>query len=305
MAVLVVVVTAGALLGAPAAAHGVKREFWIKAVPMNWNVVPNGRNGIEGETFTPQQTMMRAVVYRRYTRNWGRRLPNRSDVSADNDGIPGPLIRARVGDDIVVHFKNADTVFKRPHSMHFHGTFYRFGSDGSFIPGFSGPGGAVKPGRTFTYRLHAGIDSAGIWPYHDHSPSMDASIAGGLYGAMSILGPGQRRPDREFVVYFESQMGFNTINGRAFVGNTPVFHGRVGEDVQFDVLALGSDTHTFHVHGHRWRDPDGTTIDTRTVGPAESFAVRFREDVPGTWLYHCHVEQHMMRGMIGIYRVRR
>jgi len=27
--------------------------------------------------------------------------------------------------------------------------------------------------------------------------------------------------------------------------------------------------------------------------------------VPGTWLYHCHVEEHMMNGMIGIYRVTR
>jgi FtsP/CotA-like multicopper oxidase with cupredoxin domain len=27
--------------------------------------------------------------------------------------------------------------------------------------------------------------------------------------------------------------------------------------------------------------------------------------VTGTWLYHCHVESHMMNGMIGLYRVRR
>jgi FtsP/CotA-like multicopper oxidase with cupredoxin domain len=44
--------------------------------------------------------------------------------------------------------------------------------------------------------------------------------------------------------------------------------------------------------------------DTRTVGPAESFRVRWTEDAPGTWLYHCHVEGHMGRGMIGLYRVR-
>jgi len=41
------------------------------------------------------------------------------------------------------------------------------------------------------------------------------------------------------------------------------------------------------------------------VGPAESFRVTWREDAPGTWLYHCHVEQHMERGMIGIYQVSR
>ena len=54
-----------------------------------------------------------------------------------------------------------------------------------------------------------------------------------------------------------------TINGRAFVGNTPVFRARVGETVQWDVLSLGDDFHTFHVHGHRWRTPDGAVRDTQ------------------------------------------
>jgi FtsP/CotA-like multicopper oxidase with cupredoxin domain len=70
-------------------------------------------------------------------------------------------------------------------------------------------------------------------------------------------------------------------------------------------MAMGSEHHTFHVHGHRWVQPDGTPEDTQTVGPAESLKVRWREDAPGTWLYHCHVEAHMMAGMIGIYRVKR
>ena len=126
--------------------------------------------------------------------------------------------------------------------MHFHGVHYPFGSDGSFIPGFSGAGGDVMPGKTFTYQLRAGADSAGVWPYHDHSPSMMDSIAGGMYGALSILPAGVPRAKREFVTFFESHLGFETINGRAFVGNTPVLHSRVGDSVQWDVLALGDET---------------------------------------------------------------
>jgi FtsP/CotA-like multicopper oxidase with cupredoxin domain len=231
-------------------------------------------------------------------------MTNQPGVSADNDGIPGPLIRARVGDTILVHFKNLDNECERPHSMHFHGVRYAFGSDGAYIPGFSGRGARVKPGDTYTYRLEAGPDAAGVWPYHDHSPSMSDSISGGMYGALSILGRDEAPPDREFVVYFGEQLDFRTVNGRAFVGNTPVFRAKVGEVVQWDVLAIGDLHHTFHVHGHRWQIPRGSE-DTRTIGPAESFAVRWREDVPGTWLYHCHVEDHMMTGMIGIYRVTR
>ena len=286
-----------------AAADGPRHvvEVWVAAVPVTWNVVPNGHDAIGHMEHAPSETTFRTVVYREFTRDFAKPIPN----AAGNRGIQGPLIHARVGDTILVHFRNLDTTFNRPHSMHFHGVHYRFGSDGSYIPGFSGPGANVKPGQTFTYRLVAGPESAGVWPYHDHSPSMMDSIEGGLYGTLSILAPGEKAPDREFVVYLESQQGFMTINGRAFVGNTPVFRARVGETVQWDVLSLGDDFHTFHVHGHRWRTPDGAVRDTQVIGPAESYKIRWREDAPGTWLYHCHVESHMMNGMIGIYRVTR
>ena len=104
---------------------------------------------------------------------------------------------------------------------------------------------------------------------------MDDSIAGGLYGALSILGPGEPTPDREFVVYLETTLDFKTIDGRAFVGNTPVFHAKVGDLVQWDVLTLGDDHHTFHVHGHRWQDPGRRRHrHDHGVGPAESFRIR-------------------------------
>jgi manganese oxidase len=285
--------------GGARAAGGHVVEYWIAAVPVTWNVVPNERNAIEHVTFSPAQTAFRTVVYRQFTKDWAKVLPGQSRL-----GIQGPLIRARVGDTILVHFENLDNVRNEPHSMHFHGVHYRPGSDGAYIPGFSGPGANVKPGQTFTYRLVAKADSVGIWPYHDHSPSMEDSIAGGMYGALSIRPRNEKLPDHEFVVFFESQLGFMTVDGRAFVGNTPVFRARVGDTVQWDVLALGDDFHTFHVHGHRWRAADGSFQDTRTLGPAESFAFRWVEDAPGVWLYHCHVEAHMMNGMIGIYVVK-
>jgi FtsP/CotA-like multicopper oxidase with cupredoxin domain len=161
----------------------------------------------------------------------------------------------------------------------------------------------VKFGRTWTYRLTAGRDSVGVWPYHDHSPSMHDSIDGGMFGMLSILGRRERAPDREFQVVFSPFGKFMAIDGRAFVGNTPVFSSTVGQLFQWDVMAMGSDHHTFHVHGHRWLTPGGIARDTQTIGPAESYRFRWREEYPGTWLYHCHVEDHMMRGMIGIYQV--
>jgi manganese oxidase len=278
-------------------------DVWVAAVPMQWNIVPNGRDGIMGTAVSPAESVLSTVVYRRYSPGWRKPLENAPRSSADGLAIPGPLIKARVGDHLRIHFKNMDTLRHEPHSMHFHGVTYAPASDGAYIPGFSGPGANVPVGHTFTYRLTAGPDSAGVWPYHDHSPSMMDSIDGGMFGMLSILGRHEQAPDREFEVVF-APMGknFMTIDGRAFVGNTPVFRAKVGELVQWDVMAMGSDFHTFHVHGHRWVTSDGAR-DTQTIGPAETYRIRWREDAPGTWLYHCHVEDHMMHGMIGIYRV--
>jgi manganese oxidase len=287
-----------ALVGpSPSPASAATRHAWVAAVPTTWNAVPNARDAIHGTRFDRAETVFPTVVYRRYTRGWGRQLPRGA-------GFTGPLIRARVGDRLRIHFKNLDTLRDEPHSMHFHGVEYKPSSDGVWLPLFSGKGGNVKPGESFTYRLTAGPASAGFWPYHDHSASMEESIDGGMYGGLSIAGRREQRADREFVVTFAPWHGFQTIDGRAFVGNTPVFEARVGETVQWDVMGMGSEFHTFHVHGHRWRTDGGTPEDTRGLGPAESFRVRWREDAPGTWFYHCHVEEHMMQGMIGLYKVK-
>ena len=74
--------------------------------------------------------------------------------------------------------------------------------------------------------------------------------------------------------------------------------------MQWDVLALGSEHHTFHVHGHRWRERGRRATRGRSGRPRASGSAGARTR-PGTWLYHCHVEQHMEHGMIGIYRVSR
>ena len=303
VAALAALISMGAAVHA-APAGAATRHYWVAAVPVTWNTVPNQRDAILGVRHPPSETVFGTVVYRRYTRGWRKPMRNTPAGSSNQDLMPGPLIRARTGDRIRVHFKNLDTVFRRSHSMHFHGVHYRPSSDGAFVPGFSGGDGDVRPRRSWTYRLRAGADSIGAWAYHDHSPSMHASIEGGMWGMLSILGRHEQAPDREFVVVFAPMGRFQSIDGRAFVGNTPVFTAFTGQLVQWDVMAMGSEHHTFHVHGHRWRER-GTAVDTKTVGPAESFRIRWREEDPGTWLYHCHVETHMEQGMIGIYRVAR
>ncbi|MCC6831852.1 MAG: multicopper oxidase domain-containing protein [Thermoleophilia bacterium] len=279
-----------------------RREYWIKAVNVRWDVVPNGKDALHGIAIPAEKRILTAVVYRAYTRGWKRRLPNTA-AAGDNDGIPGPVIEARVGDEVIVHFKNEDRHYRQKHSMHFHAFTYAPASDGAFIPQVSGRGANVPVGRSFTYRLVAGPQSYGTWPYHDHSSTMHDSIPRGLYGAVVIYRRNEALPDRRFVVAFGEHLGFNTINGRAFVGNVPTFRARTGETVEWNVLAVGELFHTFHPHGHRWISPGGVPIDNQDLGPGSSFRIRWKEDAPGNWLYHCHVESHQMNGMIGLYRV--
>jgi manganese oxidase len=304
VALTILLATGVAALAAAPAAGAATREFWVAAVPVTWNMIPNQFDNITGARFDPAQTVMGTVVYRRFTRGWRRPLPN-TPTSGNQNLIPGPLLRARVGDRIQVHFRNLDFARRDPHSMHFHGVEYPPSSDGAFVPGVSGRDGNVRPGQSWTYRLTAGPNSVGAWPYHDHSPSMHDSIDGGMYGMLSIFRRDEPLPDREFVVVFARMGDFQTIDGRAFVGNTPVLRSRTDDLVQWDVMAMGSEHHSFHVHGHRWLAAGGVPRDTETVGPAESFRIRWREHDPGTWLYHCHVEEHMALGMIGTYQVTR
>ena len=109
-------------------------------MPVTWNVVPNGRNAIEGETFTPRGDTFKTIVYRRYTKDWAQPLRDDPKVVGDNDGIPGPLLRARVGDRILVHFKNLDNGFEPPALDALPRRRVPVGSDGAYMPGFSGPG---------------------------------------------------------------------------------------------------------------------------------------------------------------------
>ncbi|HEX2772144.1 MAG TPA: hypothetical protein VHN18_06900, partial [Micromonosporaceae bacterium] len=76
----------------------------MAATPVLWNMAPNGRDHITGAQLDPAQIVLPTTAYRRYSRGWRRPLAN-SPMSGNQNLIPGPLIRARVGDRLVIHFK--------------------------------------------------------------------------------------------------------------------------------------------------------------------------------------------------------
>ena len=98
------------------------------------------------------------------------------DAWTYNGTIPGPMIRVKVGDRLIVHFTNN---LPRPSTIHWHGLRVPIDMDG--IPGYSQE--PVQPGGTFTYDFV--VPDAGIFWYHPHVMSA-AQVGFGLYGAFLV-----------------------------------------------------------------------------------------------------------------------
>ena len=98
-----------------------------------------------------------------------------------NGDIPGPLLRAKVGDRLVVHFKNS---LPEETTIHWHGLRIPAAMDGA--PGHGQP--AVPPGGTFEYSFT--LPDAGTFWYHPHFNSA-AQVAAGLYGPLIVDDPAE------------------------------------------------------------------------------------------------------------------
>jgi FtsP/CotA-like multicopper oxidase with cupredoxin domain len=105
--------------------------------------------------------------------------------------VPGPLLEAKRGDRVRVHYRSelpAET------TVHWHGLQLPNASDGT--PSSQVP---VPPGGSFVYEFVA--EDAGTFWYHPHMHA-DVMIERGLYGAVRILGTAEpsAAQDRVFVL---------------------------------------------------------------------------------------------------------
>jgi FtsP/CotA-like multicopper oxidase with cupredoxin domain len=279
---------------------GPTREYWIAAEERPWNIVPTHRDQMMAEPVKQGKTTFNAYGYRAYSANFEAPLGPAT--------VPGPLLEAEVGETVVVHFRNK---LRSTVTMHPHGIFYSNEMDGAYKGKFTDPGGFVQRNRTFTYVWEAKEGTEGTWLYHDHGPLDPLPVFKGLFGPLVIRPKGEVRPNREFFLAFHTwdpgttglKGNYFCVNGKAYAGNTPTLEAKVGDRVAMHVYGVDNFFHTFHLHGHRWEEPDGTIVDNKTFGPADSFRLEFVEDNPGRWFYHCHVFQHLHQGMNGWYLV--
>ena len=118
-------------------------------------------------------------------------IGGREAMATTVDGtLPGPLLRMREGEEVVLRVRNELDVDS---SLHWHGILLPPGMDG--VPGISFDG--IQPGETFEYRYR--LQQAGTYWYHSHSGLQEQA---GVYAPL-IVDPAGVEPvqyDREIVI---------------------------------------------------------------------------------------------------------
>ncbi|TYG74102.1 hypothetical protein ES288_D04G155700v1 [Gossypium darwinii] len=102
------------------------------------------------------------------------RLCNRQVITAVNDSLPGPSLRVREGDKLIIHVFN-----KSPYNMtiHWHGVFQLLSAwaDGPEMITQC----AIRPGNKYTYKFRI-INQEGTLFWHAHSSFLRATLHGAI-----------------------------------------------------------------------------------------------------------------------------
>lgn len=180
-----------------------------------------------------------------------------------------------------------------------------------------------------------------MWMYHSHVDEVKDTNSG-LVGAIIVTRRGMARADgtpkdvaKEFVTLFsifdensswylgdnlttviknphsidpnnkdflESNLKYS-INGYIY-GNMPMMTMTQGEHVRWYVAGMGgeADLHTPHWHGNTVVI-SGMRTDVAQVLPMGMAVADMTPDNPGIWLFHCHVNEHLINGMLTRYQV--
>lgn len=247
-----------------------------------------------------------------------------------NGSIPGPMIRARVGDTVEIHLTNPSTN-SMPHNIDLHAV--------------NGPGGGagvttVNPGETKAFSFKA--KTAGLFAYHCAAGIVADHIANGMYGAI-LIEPANGLPtvDHEFYVgqsefYTDTDTGAKPANGAeatldmqkmmdenpsyvVFNGKTKSLEGanalqaKVGETVRLYVVNGGPNLiSSFHVIGEifdqawdygSFESPALKGIQTILVPPGGATVVDFKLDYPGDYKLVDHAIMRVSKGAVGTLHV--
>ncbi len=214
------------------------------------------------------------------------------EAYAYNGMVPGPQLRAEVGDRIRIILHNDLPV---PTTIHSHGLFVPPEMDG--VPVISQP--AVMPGETFTYEYT--LRNAGSHMYHSHFMA-EEQVPMGLLGAFIVTDPDatdEPEADVDYAMILnDGPLGF-TINGKGFPATEPLVLQQ-GQTIRIRYMNEGLQIHPMHLHGipqlviakDGWTLPAPHFEDTVLVAPGERIDVVVEATEVGTWAFHCHILTH-------------
>lgn len=232
-----------------------------------------------------------------------------------NGHVNGPVIEAVEGERVRIYVTNE---LPAPTTVHWHGLILPNGMDG--VSGLTQP--PIPPGETWRYEFD--LVQHGTYMFHSHHDTMTQEGLG-LTGMFIIHPRAAYSPavDRDFALLLHeyhiptgasrpdpnemSDFNVLTINGKVFPYVEPLVV-RTGQRVRMRIGNLSAmDHHPMHVHGFEFRVTamDGQRIPealqrkrvTTLVGVGETRDIEFVADIPGDWIFHCHMTHHVMNQM--------
>uniref|UniRef100_A0A4W6DC74 ferroxidase n=1 Tax=Lates calcarifer TaxID=8187 RepID=A0A4W6DC74_LATCA len=323
-------------------------QYFISAEEIEWDYSPERHWELEnhatsedspGSIFVEKGknkigSRYKKVVYREYTDDTFR-VQKVRQPSEQHLGVMGPIIKAEVGEQIVITFKNKAT---RSYSISAHGVkasdlFVLLPSGHILeltwdVPVSSGPG--VTDPNCISYAYYSNVDFI-------------KDLYSGLLGPLVICRRGILRrgvePDRQrgdvekefallFMVHDENQSWYLDDNIKEYLGVDPdtfkpdeefeesnMMHGingrlygnlhglemMQGQKVDWYLLGMGNevDMHTVHFHAETftYKMDRVHRADVFDLFPGTFQTVEMVAGNPGTWLLHCHVTDHIHAGM--------
>ncbi|XP_040205015.1 ceruloplasmin isoform X1 [Rana temporaria] len=325
------------------------RTYYIAAEEIEWDYAPSRTWEQEWLSHHPESpgdvflnksetsigSKYKKAVYREYTDGTFAKHKERTE-NEDHLGILGPLIQAKVGDEIKIIFKNKAS---RPYSINAHG-----------IKPQNNDVKATNPGNVETYIWMVPERSGPsnqektclTWAYYSTVDQIKDTYSG-LVGPLVIckktffpllLRPVPKRFSLLFMIFDENQSWYldeniqtyslqpdkvkkedeefiesnlmHAINGKMY-SNLHGLKMNVGDLVNWHLIGLGNevDLHTVHFHAHSFKYSAGAVYQTDVFDlyPGTFQTVEMTAKNPGTWLLHCHVADHIHSGMVALYSV--
>ena len=236
------------------------------------------------------------------------------DAWTYNGMVPGPWIKLAVGDRVEVHVQND---LPMGTDIHWHGI--RTPNDQDGVAPITQD--LISSGEDFTYSFVAERKAVGMYHAHHHG---QMQVPNGLFAAFQIgevdlprgrTISGVTIPE-DLVIADEIPMVLNdagviglSLNGKSFPATEP-YAVNNGDWILVHYFNEGLQSHPMHQHQFPQLvvAKDGIPLDnpyfadTVNVAPGERYSVLLNADDPGTWVWHCHILNHVERdeGMFGM-----